>query len=100
MLSYSKGNQQLYFLNLLSLKLLPLLHSFKWDNKGRDQPVYQHSEIRSVPSLFTYAVSPYMAHLDRGSCMSAHVLLILLNELRKRDKMRGLPSILSFSQRV
>ena len=28
--------------------------------------------------------------------MSAHVLLNLLNELRKRDKMRGLPSILSF----
>ena len=27
--------------------------------------------------------------------MSAHVLLILLNELRKRDKMRGSPSILS-----
>ena len=27
--------------------------------------------------------------------MSAHVLLILLNELRKRDKMRGLQSILS-----
>ena len=32
----------------------------------------------------------------RGSYMSAHVLLNLLNELRKRDKMRGLPSILSF----
>ena len=30
--------------------------------------------------------------------MSAHVLLNLLNELRKRDKMRGLPSILSFSR--
>ena len=28
--------------------------------------------------------------------MSAHVLLNLLNELRKRDKMRGLPSIFSF----
>ena len=28
--------------------------------------------------------------------MSAHVLLILLNKLRKRDKMQGLPSILSF----
>ena len=28
--------------------------------------------------------------------MSAHVLSNLLNELRKRDKMRGLPSILSF----
>ena len=27
--------------------------------------------------------------------MSAHVLLNSLNELRKRDKMRGLPSILS-----
>ena len=27
--------------------------------------------------------------------MSAHVILILLNELGKRDKMRGLPSILS-----
>ena len=33
--------------------------------------------------------------------MSAHDLLNLLNELEKRDKMRGLPSILSFfSQRV
>ena len=30
-----------------------------------------------------------------GSYMSAHVLLNLLNELGKRDKMRGLPSILS-----
>ena len=28
--------------------------------------------------------------------MSAFVLLNLLNELRKSDKMRGLPSILSF----
>ena len=27
--------------------------------------------------------------------MSAHVLLILLNKLRKRDKMQGLQSILS-----
>ena len=33
--------------------------------------------------------------VNRGSYMSAHVLLNLLNELRKRDKMRGLPSILS-----
>ena len=28
--------------------------------------------------------------------MSAHVLLNLLNKLGKRDKMHGLPSILSF----
>ena len=33
--------------------------------------------------------------LNSGSYMSAHVLLNLLNELRKKDKMRGLPSILS-----
>ena len=32
---------------------------------------------------------------NRGSYMSALVLLNLLNELGKRDKMRGLPSILS-----
>ena len=30
-----------------------------------------------------------------GSYMSAHVLLNLLNKLGKRDKMRGLPNILS-----
>ena len=40
--------------------------------------------------------SLYMSlHINRGSYMSAHVLLNLLNELEKRDKMRGLPSILS-----
>ena len=33
--------------------------------------------------------------IHRGSYKSAHVLLNLLNELGKRDKMRGLPSILS-----
>ena len=33
--------------------------------------------------------------INRGSYMSAHVLLNLLNELRKRDQMRGSPSILS-----
>ena len=32
---------------------------------------------------------------NRGSYMKAHVLLNILNELGKRDKMRGLPSILS-----
>ena len=35
------------------------------------------------------------ATINRGSYMSAHVLLHLLNELGKSDKMRGLPSILS-----
>ena len=37
----------------------------------------------------------YANYFNRGSYMSAHVLLNLLNELGKRDKMRGLPSILS-----
>ena len=32
------------------------------------------------------------AHVCRGSYMSAHVLINLLNELRKSDKMRSLPS--------
>ena len=37
-----------------------------------------------------------------GSYMRAHVLLNLLNELRKRDKMRGLPSscFIEFIKRV
>ena len=33
--------------------------------------------------------------IDRGFYMNAHVLMNLLNELGKRDKMRGLSSILS-----
>ena len=33
-------------------------------------------------------------HVHRGSYISTHVLLNLLNELGKRDKMRGLSSIL------
>ena len=33
--------------------------------------------------------------INRGSYISAHVLLNLLNELGKRDKMRGKPRILS-----
>ena len=38
----------------------------------------------------------YYTHtINRESYMSAHVLLNLLNELGERDKMRGLPSILS-----
>ena len=37
----------------------------------------------------------YMYHRN-----SAHILLNLLNELRKSDKMRGLPSILSLIRKV
>ena len=36
-----------------------------------------------------------MVQINRESYMIAHVLLNLLNKLGKRDKMRGLPIILS-----
>ena len=36
-----------------------------------------------------------IVHIYKGSYMSAHVLLNLLNESRKSDKMRVLSSILS-----
>ena len=38
----------------------------------------------------------YPKYVYRESYMRACVLLNLLNELEKTDKMRGLPSILSF----
>ena len=37
----------------------------------------------------------YFLFLNRGSYMRAHVLLNLLSKLGKRDKIQGLPSILS-----
>ena len=40
----------------------------------------------------SFSITP---RIYRGSYMSAHVLLNLVNELRKRDTMPGLPSILS-----
>ena len=49
--------------------------------------------IYNVKRLYSRAVEDPV--IKRGSYMSAHVLLSLLNELGKRDKMRGLPSILS-----
>ena len=44
------------------------------------------------PKALFCAINSYGIY--RGSYMSAHVLLNLLNELWKRDKMRGLQSIL------
>ena len=48
-----------------------------------------------LSSHICLSVSVMMHQVYRESYMSAHVLLNLLNELGKRDKMRGLPSILS-----
>ena len=46
-------------------------------------------------NAFSLSAPYHLKPLNRGSYISAHVLLNLLNELGKRDKMRGLPSILS-----
>ena len=45
----------------------------------------------AISNSYTMVCPP----VNRGSYTSAHVLLNLLNELGKSDKMRGLPSILS-----
>ena len=50
---------------------------------------------RREPNIHTPPITGILGCFYRGSYMSAHVLLNLLNELGKRDKMRGLPSILS-----
>ena len=47
---------------------------------------YQQTKVKSSLTIYDK---------NRGSYISAHVLLKLFNELGKRDKMRGLPSILS-----
>ena len=52
-----------------------------------------HNHLEHLPEGRSIQCSAFITH--RGSYMSAHVLLNLLNELGKRDKMRGLPSILS-----
>ena len=59
-----------------------------WDRYGFAPPPPPRGNLQTM--IF---IKPNVLH--RGSYMSAHVLLNLLNELGKRDKMRGLPSILS-----
>ena len=58
-------------------------------NKNTTRPM---DSFRVIAENF-FSAGKYFKH--RGSYMSAHVLLNLLNELGKRDKMRGLSSILS-----
>ena len=57
---------------------------------------YLYHRKREVEGCHFWLHEPIVCYiLYRESYMSAHVLLNLLNELGKRDKMRGLPSILS-----
>ena len=59
------------------------------------------ADLLGKKKLMSHLFGIFKIWMHRGSYMSAHVLLNLLNELRKRDKMLGLPSILSlFWQRV
>ena len=67
--------------------------------------VWKWMKIQTLSPLDTSAmalIEGFCAHaVNRGSYMSVHVLLNLLNELGKSDKMRGLLSIFfSFSERV
>ena len=60
-----------------------------------------HVHFSGVPLMYVTITAFRLWHqriINRGSYMSAHVLLNLLNELGKRDNMRGLPSILSLSR--
>ena len=53
--------------------------------------ICQHTKPNNNGAWSTSTYRKGIKH--RGSYMSAHVLLNLLNELGKRDQMRGLPSI-------
>ena len=59
------------------------------------QPCLRLSCSHATKSGFLAMWPPCYEYMYRGFYMSAHVLLNLLNELGERDKMRGLPSILS-----
>ena len=49
--------------------------------------------MKSMTNIWISSLAGYLGNI--GSYISAHVLLNLLNEFGKRDKMRGLSSILS-----
>ena len=83
----------------MSVKLLPnIIRSLK----GGCIDSFE-STLFKIPHCWKTHVTAHMSlfgasrlqHCERGSYMSNHVLLNLLNELGKRDKMRGLPSVSS-----
>ena len=61
-----------------------------WENSLVKNGLIFKGQILSVPDGFLMKLL-----IKRGSYMCAHVLFNLLKELEKRDKMRGLSSILS-----
>ena len=69
---------------------------YKATSKGSHQTARMRRLVWAFAGRTYHIVGNLMSPLIyRGSYMSAHVLLNLLNKLGKRDKMWGLPSILS-----
>ena len=79
---------------------------FEFIDRLREEQAHTETRVQQLvagaaPTNIQEKVCYLINQIHRGAYMSAHVLLNLLNELGKIDKMRGLPSILSlFSQRV
>ena len=72
----------------------PLRHlamNLKSANKNLRQMVF-----KSCPCLLEVVVGGWVGGINRGSYMSIYVLMNLLNELRKSDKMQGLPELNKF----
>ena len=81
--------------------VLVMAGALKRQNPDKNEDVVLIRALRdsNLPKFLSQdAILFQVTSLYRGSYMSAHVLLNLLNELGKRDKMRGLPSILSLSR--
>ena len=72
-----------------------------WDVATKMNPQSRSRSTVATTLFRLVQVDRFYTCINRGSYMSAHVLLILFSKLGKRDKMRGLQSILSlFSQQV
>ena len=66
-----------------------------WGSKGYNlEGKWKKTSV--LTEIDGFSVLYFKVVINRGSYMSAHVLLNLLNELGKRDKMRGLPSLSFF----
>ena len=66
-----------------------------WDKAQSDYKDHDIKEVTWKNIGKSVELSGLRQIIHRGSYMSAYVLLNLLNEFGKRDKMRGLSSILS-----
>ena len=69
-------------------------HRFTKVNRLSSESFFLYFKL-SACELMYYMHTCCYTKINRESYMSAHVLLNLLNESGKRDKRRGLPSILS-----